>query len=81
MTEKGYKQFLLQRSVLDTLRVYLDMTESFLEQMTEYSILSQDDVSFVQVREMTISFVPLDMKECICHFSKWQIHPSISKGI
>ena len=54
MTEKGYKQFLLQRSVLDTLRVYLDMTESFLEQMTEYSILSQDDVTFVQVREMTI---------------------------
>ena len=24
--------------------------------------------------------VPLDMKGCICHFTKWQIHPSISKG-
>ena len=24
--------------------------------------------------------VPLDMKECICHFTKWQIHPFISKG-
>ena len=25
-------------------------------------------------------FVPLDMKGCICHFAKWQIHPFISKG-
>ena len=24
--------------------------------------------------------VPLDMKRCICHFLKWQIHPFISKG-
>ena len=24
--------------------------------------------------------VPLDMKGCICHFTKWQIHPFISKG-
>ena len=23
--------------------------------------------------------VPFDMKGCICHFTKWQIHPSISK--
>ena len=23
--------------------------------------------------------VPLDMKGCICHFAKWQIHPPISK--
>ena len=23
--------------------------------------------------------VPLDMKGCICHFVKWQIHPFISK--
>ena len=25
-------------------------------------------------------FVPLDMKGCICHFTKWRIHPFISKG-
>ena len=25
-------------------------------------------------------YVPLDMKGCICHFLKWQIHPFISKG-
>ena len=25
-------------------------------------------------------FVPLDMKGCICHSIKWQIHPFISKG-
>ena len=24
---------------------------------------------------------PLDMKECICHFVKWQIHPFISKDM
>ena len=24
-------------------------------------------------------FVPLDKKGCICHFTKWQIHPFISK--
>ena len=24
--------------------------------------------------------VPLDMKGCICHFTKWQIHPFIYKG-
>ena len=24
--------------------------------------------------------VSLDMKGCICHFTKWQIHPFISKG-
>ena len=24
--------------------------------------------------------VPLDMKGCICHLTKWQIHPFISKG-
>ena len=23
---------------------------------------------------------PLDMKECICQFVKWQIHPFIHKG-
>ena len=25
--------------------------------------------------------VPLDMKGCICHFVKWQIHTFISKGM
>ena len=25
-------------------------------------------------------FVPLDMKGCICNFTKWQIHPFLSKG-
>ena len=24
--------------------------------------------------------VPLDLKGCICHFTKWQTHPFISKG-
>ena len=25
--------------------------------------------------------VSLDMKGCVCHFTKWQIHPFVSKGI
>ena len=25
-------------------------------------------------------FTALDMKGCICHLTKWQIHPFISKG-
>ena len=29
---------------------------------------------------MNINNHPLDMKGCICHFVKWQIHPFISKG-
>ena len=29
--------------------------------------------------ETLIYIVPLDMKGCICHFTKWQIHPFISK--
>ena len=28
----------------------------------------------------TEPIVPLDMKGCICHCKKWQIHPFISKG-
>ena len=31
----------------------------------------------LEVRRQT---VPLDMKGCICHFTKWQIHPFVSKG-
>ena len=27
-----------------------------------------------------VYLVSLDMKGCICHFVKWQIHPFISKG-
>ena len=29
---------------------------------------------------MNYEIVPLDMKGCICHFVKLQIHPFISKG-
>ena len=27
-----------------------------------------------------LQIVPLDIKGCICHFTKWQMHPFISKG-
>ena len=39
------------------------------------------DVASSQVRRTCDQIVPLDMKCCICHFTKWQIHPSISKGV
>ena len=34
---------------------------------------------FVRIASENI-FVTLDMKGCICHFVKWQIHPFLSKG-
>ena len=36
-------------------------------------------ISFVFVIHCLHNVVPLDMKGCICHFTKWQIHPFISK--
>ena len=36
-------------------------------------------VNALQINSKNI--VPLDMKGCICHFVKWQIHPFISKEI
>ena len=30
--------------------------------------------------QLTTYYVTLDMKGCICHFVKWQIHPFMSKG-
>ena len=38
-----------------------------------------DGLENVKPRHQSI-YVPLDMIGCICHFTKWQIHPFISKG-
>ena len=37
-------------------------------------------LDFLSSRKQHVYIVPLDMKGCICHFVKWQIHPFISKG-
>ena len=29
---------------------------------------------------LVMHIIPLDRKGCICHFTKWQIHPFIPKG-
>ena len=34
----------------------------------------------MNINSLDWHIVPLDMKGCICHFAKWQIHPFISKG-
>ena len=36
--------------------------------------------SFADVSFLCTNIVPLDMKGCICHFVRWQIHPFISNG-
>ena len=37
-------------------------------------------VTNIYPHETCDKVTPLDMKGCICHFLKWQIHPFISKG-
>ena len=54
--------------------------DSFLPQTVIHRSLH---VSAAGVRKMwqKTHIVALDMKGCICHFVKWQIHPFISKGM
>ena len=46
-----------------------------------YSALSRRPCYRWQKRDMCEILVPLDMKGCICHFTKWQIHPFISNRL
>ena len=39
-----------------------------------------DHLTWNEVNGRHSLFRPFDMKGCICHFVKWQIHPLISKG-
>ena len=42
-------------------------------------ILLWEEIGLGKHETLTL-YRPLDMKGCICHFSKWQIHPFIFKG-
>ncbi len=45
----NYKRLLQQRNVLDTLRIYLDVTEDFLERLRKAKILTADEHLIVKV--------------------------------
>ena len=47
--EKIFKKFLVQRSILDTFRVYLDITDAFLDQMESADLLSDDQLIVLRV--------------------------------
>ena len=47
------------------------------------SILSRFNVALIRStssHDVLDKIISLDMKGCICHFTKWQIHPFIYKG-
>ncbi len=47
---KTYKKFLLQRNTLDTFRLYLDITDEFLDKMAAKEVLSEEQVTTIKVR-------------------------------
>ena len=67
-------------------RFNLDIHDDFklkknsLVSMVYFKILIFQRCEVLGNNHLTNIIVPLDMKGCICHFVKWQIHPSISKG-
>ena len=44
-----YKKFMVQKSVLDTLRVYIDITDELLGRLQKANLLDEGEVDFVQV--------------------------------
>ena len=48
--------------------------------VTKCCYLNYKNRSMFLIFELTWPVVTLVMKECICHFVIWQIHPFISKG-
>ena len=44
-----YKKFMVQKSVLDTLRVYIEITDDFLAKMRQAGLLDEDEMIVVQV--------------------------------
>ena len=47
--DSNFKKLLLQRNVLDTFRVYLEVTEDFLCKLKEAKILTSDELMVVKV--------------------------------
>ena len=47
--EKIYKKFLVQRTILDTFRVYLDVSDEFLDELEKEDVLNQDQIMVLRV--------------------------------
>ena len=54
-----------------------DAEDIYIMFLTYAVFAPQTDLHLIQSRPY---IAHLDMKGCICHFAKWQIHPFISKG-
>ena len=54
--DSNYKKLLLQRNVLDTFRVYLEVTEDFLGKLKDAKILTADELMVVKVSTFTYTF-------------------------
>lgn len=54
--EKVYKQVLLHKGVLDSMRLYLDLSASFLKQLQSAAILTADEVHIISVSILFILF-------------------------
>ena len=68
--EKTYKKVLLHRTVLDSLRVYLDVSELFLQRISETDLLTSDELIVVKVSIVEKYFM------CSCMWTEetmWQI--------
>ena len=50
--EKAFKKLFLQRSVLDTLRVYIDPSQDFLDEMEQNELLTEDELIVVKVGQL-----------------------------
>ena len=64
--------------------------KSFARHNVACNYLQRQPLMFAKNYRLSVSHIkicifynislPFDMKGCICHFTKWQIHSSISKG-
>ena len=50
--DSNYKKLLLQRNVLDTFRVYLEVTDDFLIKLKDAKILTPDELMVVKVTQL-----------------------------
>ena len=47
--QKVYKKFFLQKSVLDSLRVYIELTDDFYYQLSGIGIIPEDELGKIKV--------------------------------
>ena len=51
--EKAFKNFLVQRTILDSFRLYLDMSGKFIHTLEESKLLTKDELFLIKVSKAT----------------------------